>query len=78
VVVRNGENVSGGQKQILYLVKAILQQRPIVLMDEPTASLSVEYVDLFLRILREFHPATIVIVTHDKRLEPFFEQKILL
>jgi ABC-type multidrug transport system fused ATPase/permease subunit len=78
VVVRNGENVSGGQKQILYLIKAILQQRPIVLMDEPTASLSAEYVDLFLRILNKFHRATIVIVTHDKRLEPFFEQKILL
>lgn len=78
MVEQNGENVSGGQKQILYLVKAILQKRPIVLMDEPTASLSEEYVDLFLRIIKKFHPATVVIVTHDKRLEPFFEQKILL
>jgi ABC-type bacteriocin/lantibiotic exporter with double-glycine peptidase domain len=78
VVTKHGENISGGQKQILYLLKTLLSNKKVVVMDEPTASLSKEYKQIFLNLLGKMDGKTVIIVTHDKELYPYFDNKIIL
>jgi putative tryptophan/tyrosine transport system ATP-binding protein len=60
--------LSGGQRQALALVMAIMDDSKVLLMDEPTAALdpktSVVIMELAEKIIREFK-LTAVLITHD-------------
>jgi putative ABC transport system ATP-binding protein len=64
-------DLSGGQKQRVAIARAIAGDPPIVLADEPTASLDTEsghvVMDL-LRALAHERDRSVVIVTHDNRM----------
>jgi len=62
--------ISGGMRQRVSLVRALLQERPILLLDEPFGPLDVivrEELYLLLRSIREDYDKTIIMVTHDFR-----------
>jgi ABC-type multidrug transport system fused ATPase/permease subunit len=59
-----GEMLSGGQKQLVHLLRCLLKDTPIIVLDEPTASVDWETKQDILSILRNIHK-TIVIVSHD-------------
>ncbi|MGB3293897.1 MAG: DevA family ABC transporter ATP-binding protein [Phormidesmis sp.] len=65
------ENLSGGQKQRVAIARALVTQPPILLADEPTASLDKksgrEVVTLMQQLARE-QGCTILLVTHDNRI----------
>lgn len=77
-VVNNGENLSGGQKQILFLLKIIIQDKKIILMDEPTSSLDDYHTNLFINIIKLLKNKTIVIVSHDQQIDKIFNEIITL
>ncbi len=60
------EQLSGGMKQRVALVRTLLEERPIILMDEPFAAVDMitrlKLQDLSAQLLKE---KTVVIVTHD-------------
>jgi ABC-type bacteriocin/lantibiotic exporter with double-glycine peptidase domain len=61
----NGSNLSGGQKQIISLGRAMFKQPDILLVDEPTASLDNENELFVLDILKKFKKyGTIIMVSH--------------
>lgn len=59
--------LSGGEQQRIALARIILQDKSIILADEPTASVDPENRDIILSILKKLNQAgkTIVLVLHD-------------
>ena len=63
-VGKEGGKLSGGQKQIMALIRAIIQQKPIILLDEPTNHLDLESIEGLIKGINEFNGG-IVVITHD-------------
>ncbi|MCL1990676.1 MAG: ATP-binding cassette domain-containing protein [Defluviitaleaceae bacterium] len=65
----NVKKLSGGEKRILSLIRGLLSDAPLILIDEPTNDLDFNKVDLLLDLLEQFcQTKTFMIVTHDDRL----------
>jgi putative ABC transport system ATP-binding protein len=66
--------MSGGEKQRVAIARALINDPPIVLADEPTASLDwrsgEEIATTLLRIAQE-QGKLVLVVTHDPRMTPF-------
>jgi ABC-type multidrug transport system fused ATPase/permease subunit len=65
-----GENMSGGQKQIINLFRSILTKKQIILLDEPTSSLDKKnrlIIYNMINIMKQLKK-TIIISTHDTEL----------
>jgi ABC-type multidrug transport system fused ATPase/permease subunit len=77
-VGKEGSKLSGGQRQIMALIRAIIQQKQIILLDEPTSSLDVETKKIFTDLIESIKDKTILIVTHDKSIHDLFDELIEL
>ena len=72
---------SDGEKQRILIAKALSQQTPIILLDEPTAHLDLPHRILILRLLRQLaheQGKTILISTHELDLALALSDRILL
>ena len=72
---------SDGEKQRILIAKALAQQTPIILLDEPTAHLDLPHRILILRLLRQLaheQKKTILISTHELDLALALSDRILL
>lgn len=66
-VGENGYGLSGGQVQRIALARALLRPRPLILLDEPTASLDPESEQLVLDALADLlaeRSSTVICATH--------------
>jgi len=65
-----GSNLSGGQRQIIALARAVFGEPAFVVLDEPTAMLDMKETELVARMLARLRNAgiTILVVTHQTRL----------
>ena len=82
---RDGERFfnshSDGEKQRILIAKALAQQTPIILLDEPTAHLDLPHRILVLRLLRQLaheQGKTVLISTHELDLALTLSDRILL
>ena len=72
---------SDGEKQRILIAKALAQQTPIILLDEPTAHLDLPHRILILRLLRTLaheQGKTVLISTHELDLALALSDRILL
>jgi subfamily B ATP-binding cassette protein MsbA len=78
VVGKNGSFLSGGQRQIVTVLRVILQDPAIILMDEPTAAIDVETKQIVQQLLTHLvdMKRTIIMVSHDEFLEKFASRVI--
>ncbi len=68
---------SGGQRQRVAIARAVLHRPPIILADEPTASLEWAIGESVIRMLTEqarADNALLLTVTHDTRLLGYFDR----
>jgi lipoprotein-releasing system ATP-binding protein len=75
------DQMSGGQRQRVAVARALANDPPVVLADEPTGSLdsaSSEQVFLILRELVDRHGKTVVAVTHDLELAGRMDRRLHL
>lgn len=71
--------LSGGQRQRVAIARALVQEPPLVLADEPTASLDAESglrVTELLRDLCRERDTTAVVVTHDSRIFHLADRRV--
>jgi len=69
--------LSGGEQQRVSIARALVNQAPIILADEPTAPLDSERAMTVIRILNEMaqrFQAAIIVVTHDEKIIPTFRR----
>lgn len=72
---------SDGEKQRVLIAKALAQQTPIILLDEPTAHLDLPHRILVLKLLRQLaheQGKTILISTHELDLALSLSDRIML
>lgn len=61
-----GSRLSGGQRQVIWFIRALLRDTSIIIMDEPTASLDKKNKQKILDIIDKIGVnKTVIIVTHD-------------
>ena len=73
----NPSALSGGEQQRVSIARALANQPPVILADEPTAPLDSERALAVMRILnqmaQQFRTA-IIVVTHDEKIIPTFKR----
>lgn len=79
MVGNGGRSVSGGQEQRIALVRAFLSNRPILLLDEPTAHLDIETeYELKKTMLRLFENKLVFFATHRYHWMPEMDEVLVL
>ena len=75
------DKISGGQRQRAAIARALISRQPLVICDEPTASLdshtASEVIDLLNEMRKEYNTAFLV-ATHDQRMSSRCERVIKL
>lgn len=73
-------SLSGGQRQLIMIAKALAQDTPIILLDEPISALDIYYQLHILSLLKQLceNGKTIIIVLHDLNLATRFCDQLLL
>ncbi len=78
---RRIDELSGGEWRRMILARAVAQQAPVLLLDEPIAGLDLKYQFEILRYVQQLtkqHQLTTVVTLHDLNLAAMFASKIAL
>ncbi len=70
-------HMSGGERQRVFIAKALAQQPQYLLLDEPTNHLDVKYKIALMKELRRF-PETVIVVLHDLGLAARYCDNIVM
>ena len=74
-----GEKLSGGQRQIIYLLRSYLSNKPVTIMDEPTAAVDAFHKKYVAQMMNEMSKkTTMIVVTHDSEFAATFPVKIFI
>jgi ATP-binding cassette subfamily B protein len=73
-----GENLSGGQRQIINIIGGLINPSKILILDEPTNALDPELKNELLELIRDFkkYKKSIIIITHDRDVHSLFDETI--
>ncbi len=65
----NGDQLSGGQKQMVHILRAMAKKNKIIIMDEPTGAIDVNNREFVIKAIKEMSKnKTLLLITHDKAL----------
>jgi iron complex transport system ATP-binding protein len=74
-------SLSGGERQMVILARALAQEPRFLLLDEPSSSLDLKHRANLIRTLirlRETHSLSVIMITHDLQLTAAFDQLLAL
>tara|TARA_Y100000739_G_C20608776_1_gene467235 strand:+ start:441 stop:2042 length:1602 start_codon:yes stop_codon:yes gene_type:complete len=75
----DGSKVSGGQRQLIILLRAYFSDAKIILLDEPIAAIDVENVPLIIKMINEIGKnRTIIAISHNEEIESVLNRSIEL
>lgn len=68
-VGKKGSNLSGGQRQIVWILRALLGKSKVVILDEPTSALDAKSKELIKKLIMLLTKnRTLIVITHDLNL----------
>ena len=68
-VGKNGSNLSGGQRQIVWLLRSLLKDNRMIILDEPTSSLDEINKKKVITLVEELSKKrNIILITHDENI----------
>ncbi len=71
-LTHNGQQLSGGEKQLIALARLMLHPKPVVVLDEPTANLDSNTTQIIINEIAALAETKLVIVaSHDLQFEKF-------
>ncbi len=71
----HGKQLSGGEKQLVTLARMLLYPKPVAIMDEPTANLDSETVEIILeQIEHEAQNKLIIVASHEEKFDAIATQ----
>lgn len=75
-----GENLSGGQRQVVNLISGLVNPAKIMILDEPTNALDSGLKQDVLQLIRDYgkYKQAVIIITHDRDVYPLFDESISL
>lgn len=66
----NGKQLSGGEKQLVTLARMMLHPRPVAILDEPTANLDLDTVEIILpQITKLAKDRLVIVASHEKMFD---------
>lgn len=70
MAMKDFKDLSGGQQQMVYIARAIVQETPIIILDEPTNNLDIKHQIEIMKLLKLLSEQgkTIIITLHDVNL----------
>jgi ABC-type bacteriocin/lantibiotic exporter with double-glycine peptidase domain len=76
-VGKHGSKLSGGQRQVVWILRVLIQNTEIILMDEPTSAIDKDtknFIDnLFAIVMKN---RTVIIVSHDEYMSHLCDRTI--
>lgn len=79
LVGERGESLSGGQRQGVAIARAVINDPPILLLDEPTASMDHSSEEEVKKRLRDFVPdKTVIVISHRTSLLDLVDRIIVM
>lgn len=77
---RQLDQLSGGERQRARIARALAQEAPVLLLDEPAAGLDLRYRMELFHLLRELRGdgLAVLVITHDLNLAARFADRLLL
>lgn len=77
-IYRDFAEMSIGQKQRIIIAATLMTERKILLMDEPTASLDSETIDLIIKDIMKDNFYTVISASHDEQWCAAHDKKVIL
>ncbi len=77
-VGESGRNLSGGQIQSIGIARALLDNPPILILDEPTSSMDSQCEAVFKNTLKAMAEKTIILVTHKMTMLDAMEKVVVI
>jgi ABC-type multidrug transport system fused ATPase/permease subunit len=73
-----GENISGGQRQVINIINGLITPSKIIILDEPTNALDPELKKEIIDIIKYFkkNKECIIIISHDKDIMKIFDDVV--
>ena len=68
----DGIKLSGGQRQMVWIIRAMLRNPSIIIFDEPTSALDKKNKENIMRIIKKIgENKTVIVISHDEINERF-------
>ena len=74
-----GEKLSGGQRQMIHILRCFGKNNKIIILDEPTSAIDVYTKSLILKAIQKLSKqCTLIVITHDKELLQIVNRVIVI
>ena len=74
----NGDKLSGGQRQITFLLREIISDKKLFILDEPTSALDPENRKNVQTFIKNLKNKTVIIITHDNDFANYVDDVYML